>query len=126
MSETAMILNKATPRSLIIMDEVGRGTSTKDGCALSLSIIDYISTKNKSICVFASHFHELVSQIKSKDIKGVVFLKARISHEMNTLRCLYKIEPGVMDESHGIQVAKYAGLPQNVIDNAKRYYSEFY
>lgn len=120
MKETANILKNATSNSLVIMDEVGRGTSTKDGISLALSILDHLKTINKSMCIFATHYHELCKMISERDMKGISFYQAAcILDENKRLTCLHKIVPGVMDRSHGIQIAEMAGLPTSVIRKAQ-------
>ncbi|KAJ3276395.1 hypothetical protein HDV01_005018 [Terramyces sp. JEL0728] len=125
MEETAYILKNATKSSLIIMDEVGRGTSTKDGLSLALSILEYIVNEAKSVCLFATHYHELGPLIAEKKLKGIVFYQAKATETDDSLTCLYKILPGIMDQSHGIMMAKMAGIPQSIISNAKAYYKSF-
>jgi DNA mismatch repair protein MutS len=122
MKETAHILHNATEQSLIIMDEVGRGTSTKDGLAIAYSIIAYISKVNKSLCLFATHYHELNSLIEKFKVENVVYSKAVCKVDDNELTCLYKIEDGVMDKSHGIKIAEHAGIPVGVVQNAEKIY----
>lgn len=125
MMETASILKNATSKSLIIMDEVGRGTSTKDGLALGLAILKYISDTNQSLCIFATHYHELAPMIETQKMEGIAFYQALSTQDsMNKLTCLYKILPGVMDRSHGIQIAELAGLPTSVILDANRTFKE--
>jgi DNA mismatch repair protein MutS len=123
MNETAFILENATENSLIIMDEVGRGTSTNDGVSLALSIIDYISKKNLSACIFATHYHELAKLTENYHMPSVSYYKTScIVDSKDSLTCLYRILPGVMDQSHGIQIARHAGLPATVIKTAKKIY----
>jgi DNA mismatch repair protein MutS len=123
MKETAQILLEATPRSLIIMDEVGRGTSTTDGISLALSILDHLSKVNKSLCIFATHYHELAGLIEKNKIKHISYHQTSSTLDSKErLTCLYRIIPGVMDCSHGIEVAKMAGLPASVIKKAKSIY----
>jgi DNA mismatch repair protein MutS len=125
MKETASILKNATKRSLVIMDEVGRGTSTKDGMALALAIIDHLVQINSTKCIFATHYHELAPLISSNLINGVSFYKAAcLIDSSNEITCLHKIVPGVMDQSHGIKVAKVAGLPNSVIEKATQFYKQ--
>lgn len=125
MKETAYILQNATENSLIIMDEVGRGTSTKDGISLALAIVDHVSAVNKSMCLFASHYGELGYLIPERGIKNVAFYKAAASVDAdNAMACLYQVVPGIMDRSHGIQVAKTAGIPDYVITAANTIYGQ--
>lgn len=125
MQETAFILNNATSKSLVIMDEVGRGTSTKDGISLAFSIIHHLATVNKSLCIFATHYHELAEMLKHSKLRNVGFYQAASQIDKdNHLTCLYKIRPGVMDQSHGIQIALLAGLPKTVIKQATAVYKQ--
>lgn len=125
MKEVSNVLANATPRSLIIMDEVGRGTSTKDGLSLALAILDHLITVNKSLCIFATHYHELAPMIEERDMKGISFHQATCTLDSNqNLTCLHRIQPGVMDRSHGIQIAQLAGLPLSVIQHANEIYAQ--
>ncbi|KAI8913505.1 muts domain V-domain-containing protein [Gorgonomyces haynaldii] len=117
MSETAKILNNCDERSLVIMDEVGRGTSNKDGISLALAIVEHL-LKQKSLVFFATHYHELVPMIQKE---GICFYQAKMSEDQT---CLFKIEPGVMDQSFGIRVAQMAGLPESVIDRARKVFDQ--
>jgi DNA mismatch repair protein MutS len=119
MNETSYILKNANNKSLIIMDEVGRGTSTKDGLSIALAIIKHIATESKSLCIFATHYHELSTLIEKHKIPNVAFHQAACHIDENEqLSCLYQIIPGVMNKSHGIHIAKLAGIPQSVIQDA--------
>ena len=117
MIETANILNNATERSLLILDEIGRGTSTYDGIALAWSISEEIYEKIKARTLFATHYHELtkISENK-KGIENYTFLVREWKDEVIFLRKLVK---GVQDKSYGIYVAKIAGIPEDVIKRAK-------
>ncbi|KAJ3318701.1 hypothetical protein HDV06_004114 [Boothiomyces sp. JEL0866] len=125
MEETAYILKNATKSSLIIMDEVGRGTSTKDGLSLAMAILEYILLETKSLCLFATHYHELGPLTTQKKLQGIAFYQASAIESKEKLTCLYKIQPGLMDQSHGIMMAKMAGLPSAIISNAKSYYKSY-
>jgi DNA mismatch repair protein MutS len=117
MVETAAILNQAGPRSLVILDEIGRGTATFDGLSIAWATVEHLHDVNKCRALFATHFHELTAlsarlgrlhnaTVKVKEWKGdVVFL--------------HEVIAGSADHSYGIQVAKLAGLPASVIDRAK-------
>lgn len=119
MIETANILNNATKDSLIILDEVGRGTSTYDGVAIAWSIVEYIVQKIKSKTLFATHYHELINLEKkfSSYCKNYKFL---IKEENNNIEFLYKITEGYINKSYGVHVAKLAGIPEEVIKNAEK------
>ncbi len=116
MSETACILNNATEKSLILIDEIGRGTSTYDGVAIAWSVAEYIANEIKARCIFATHYHELnVMTEKYQQIKNY---RITVSEEDGNIEFLRKIVPGGASKSYGIQVAKMAGLPRTVISRS--------
>ncbi|NLM13332.1 MAG: DNA mismatch repair protein MutS, partial [Epulopiscium sp.] len=119
MSEVANILHNATHKSLLILDEIGRGTSTFDGLSIAWAVIEYISNKNKigAKTLFATHYHEL-TELEGK-IPGVKNYCIDVKEKGDTIIFLRKIKRGGADHSYGIQVAKLAGLPNEVIDRAK-------
>ncbi|MBQ2645027.1 DNA mismatch repair protein MutS, partial [bacterium] len=118
MSETAFILNSATEKSFILLDEIGRGTSTYDGVAIAWSVAEYIATKIKSRTVFATHYHELnVMPRKFDQIKNY---RITISEKDGEIEFIRKIVKGSASKSYGVQVAKKAGLPECVISNAQK------
>ena len=113
MMETASILNRATEKSFIIFDEVGRGTSTYDGLAIAWAILEYLLEKLKAKVLFATHYHELTSlNKKSRQIKNY---KMEIKEWNNEIIFLYKIAQGEANKSYGLEVAKLAGLPDDLI-----------
>jgi DNA mismatch repair protein MutS len=116
MCETAAILAQATSRSLIILDEVGRGTSTYDGIAIAAACVEHIAKKIKSRCLFATHYHEL-TQLSSV-LPGVVNHTVAIKELNEEIIFLYSIIPGVADKSYGVHVARIAGLPQEILHRA--------
>ncbi len=116
MCETASILSQATPRSLIILDEVGRGTSTYDGIAIAAACVEYIAAKLKSRCLFATHYHEL-TQLASV-LPGVANHTVAIKESNGEITFLYSIVPGTADKSYGIHVARIAGLPLEILNCA--------
>ncbi len=118
MLETANILNNATPNSLIILDEVGRGTSTFDGLSIAWAIAEFIHNnhKIKSRTLFATHYHELTEL--SITFPGIKNYNVAVKESGDTIKFLRKILPGAADKSYGIHVARLAGLPQSVLDRA--------
>jgi DNA mismatch repair protein MutS len=117
MEETATICTQATDRSLVILDEVGRGTSTFDGLAIAQSVIEYIYKKVQARCIFATHYHEL-TQLESI-FPGIVSYHASSKKTSQGIVFLYQIKRGVADGSFGIQVAKLAQLPDEVIERSQ-------
>ena len=118
MWEVSNILKNATENSLVLLDEVGRGTSTYDGLSIAWSVIEYIC-KNKNLrckTLFATHYHELT---KLEEIKGVKNYSVAVKEVDNNIIFLRKIIEGGADQSYGIEVAKLAGIPKEVIDRAK-------
>ena len=118
MVETAAILNQATPRSLVILDEIGRGTSTYDGLSIARSVIEHIHNDPRLGCktLFATHYHELTQLASS--LPGVRNCSVAVTEEGNKVVFLHKIVPGGADKSYGVHVAQLAGLPQGVINRA--------
>jgi len=116
MSEMANILKNATPKSLLILDEVGRGTSTFDGLSIAWAVIEYIQKKIKAKTLFATHYHELTAL---KDLEGVKNYKITVKERGEDIVFLRKVVSGEADKSYGIQVAKLAGLPNVVLNRAK-------
>lgn len=117
MSETAVILNSATPNSLIILDEIGRGTATYDGLALAWAVIEYIHQRIRAKTLFATHYHEL-TELEGL-LEGVTNLHVSVKEVGDRIIFLRKVEPGAADRSYGIEVARLAALPQAVIERAR-------
>ncbi|HEY8131395.1 MAG TPA: DNA mismatch repair protein MutS [Thermoanaerobaculia bacterium] len=119
MHETSNILNNATDRSLIILDEVGRGTATFDGLSLAWAIIEYLHDHptRSGITLFATHYHEVTDLAKTKP--RVANFNVAVKEWNDQIIFLRKVVPGAADKSYGIQVAKLAGIPSSVIDRAR-------
>jgi DNA mismatch repair protein MutS len=117
MIETANILNNATQKSLILLDEVGRGTSTFDGISIAWAVAEYISGRLRSRTLFATHYHELTELSICRD--GIKNLNVSVKEWGDEIIFLRKIEEGPADKSYGIQVARLAGLPEDTIRRAK-------
>ena len=117
MDQTAQILNNATEKSLIVLDEIGRGTSTYDGVAIAWSVAEYIATVLKSKTLFATHYHVLNKM--EEEIKGVKNYNIAVQESNEKIIFLRKILKGGTDKSYGIHVAKLAGMPKQVIDRSK-------
>ncbi len=118
MIEAANILNNATARSLVILDEVGRGTSTYDGLALAWAASEHIALRIKCRTLFATHFHELTELEELLD--GVANLNVAVREWADEVVFLHKIVPGGTDRSYGVHVARLAGVPKEVIERAKQ------
>jgi len=116
MEETAAICTQATERSLVILDEVGRGTSTFDGMAIAQAVVEYIVQHVHALCLFATHYHELT--LLNDTFPTIVNYHAASSKTKQGVLFLYKIEPGVADGSFGLDVAKLAKLPDPILKRA--------
>jgi DNA mismatch repair protein MutS len=123
MIEAANILNNATARSLIILDEIGRGTSTFDGISIAWAVAEYILNKVQARTLFATHYNELTEL--SMTLDGVKNFNVSVKEWGDDIIFLRKIMPGPADKSYGIQVARLAGLPEEVIDRAKEVLASF-
>ena len=123
MMETASILNRASEKSFIIFDEVGRGTSTYDGLAIAWAILEYLLEKLKAKVLFATHYHELTS-LNKKTIQ-IKNYKMEIKEWNNEIIFLYKILQGEANKSYGLEVAKLAGLPEDLIFKANKILNSF-
>ena len=117
MNEVASILNKATQDSLIILDEIGRGTSTYDGLSIAWAVVEYVTSIIKANTLFATHYHEL-SELEGK-LEGVKNYKVAVKEQNGTIVFLRKIQEGSANKSFGIEVASLAGVPKTVTSRAK-------
>ncbi len=122
MTETAAILHSATPKSLILLDEVGRGTSTYDGLAIAWSAIEYLHAHTRAKTLFATHYFELTEL--AEQLSGVKNYHVSVKETGAGIVFLRKIEPGAADRSYGIEVAKLAGLPDEVVRRAREVLAE--
>jgi DNA mismatch repair protein MutS len=116
MTETAAILNTATPRSLVLLDEIGRGTATYDGLAIAWAVIEYVHSTSRAKTLFATHYHELTELDR---LDGVKNFHVSVKENAGGIVFLRKVEPGRADRSYGIEVAKLAGLPPEVVVRAR-------
>ena len=117
MVETAAILAQATPRSFVILDEVGRGTSTYDGLALAWAVVEAVHGTNRSRCLFATHYHELTRLAERLDALSLHHVRAR--EWRGDLVLLHEVADGPADRSYGLAVARLAGVPAPVLARAK-------
>jgi DNA mismatch repair protein MutS len=117
MQETANILNNATANSLIVLDEIGRGTSTFDGISIAWAVAEHLHGTVKAKTLFATHFHELTDLAMT--LHGVKNYNVLVREQADGIVFIRKIVPGGADKSYGIQVARLAGLPQTVVDRAR-------
>src|SRR5438552_3774315 len=117
MTEAASILNTATPRSLVLLDEVGRGTATFDGLSIAWAVVEHLETHTQAKTLFATHYHELTELADL--LPGVRNYHVSVKESGSTIVFLRKVEPGSADKSYGIEVARLAGLPSSVIERAR-------
>jgi len=117
MQETANILRQATARSLVILDEVGRGTGTSDGQAIAQAVAEVLAQEVKAKTIFTTHYHELARL--AEGIPGIINARLEVREDQDEVTFLYKVVPGAAQQSYGVYVAKLAGLPPQVIDRAK-------
>ena len=118
MVETANILHHATPRSLLVLDEIGRGTSTYDGLAIARAVIEYVHSRLHARTLFATHYHELT--ILQDEFEEVANFHTSVAEEDGAIVFLHQVVPGGSDRSYGIHVARLAGLPHSVTVRAER------
>lgn len=123
MNEVAQILHSATKNSLIILDEVGRGTSTFDGMSIARAVMEYIHSKIKAKTLFATHYHQLIGL--EKELSGVKNYSVAVKERGKDIVFLRRIVPGGTDRSYGVHVARLAGLPKKVLDRAEEILAEY-
>jgi DNA mismatch repair protein MutS len=119
MTEAANILNNATPHSLILMDEIGRGTSTFDGLSLAWAIARHIATKTRAMTLFATHYFELTTL--AAELEACVNVHLDATEHADGIIFLHAVKEGPADRSYGLQVAQLAGVPREVIARARQY-----
>src|ERR1044072_3144268 len=117
MAETAAILNQASDRSLIILDEIGRGTATFDGLSIAWATVESRPALLQARALFATHYHELTAL--ARRLGGVANVTMDVREWQDEIVFLHKVKPGAADRSYGIQVAKLAGLPDQVVGRAR-------
>jgi DNA mismatch repair protein MutS len=117
MVETAAILNQATPKSLVILDEIGRGTATFDGLSIAWAAVEHLHEVNRCRSLFATHFHELT--VLSEKLPRLANVTMRVKEWDGDVVFLHEVGPGAADRSYGIQVARLAGLPPAVVSRAR-------
>ena len=118
MTETANILQNASSNSLVLMDEIGRGTSTFDGLSLAWACAHHLAQEIKALCLFATHYFEITNL--PEEVKGVRNVHLSATEHKDNIVFLHRIEEGAASQSYGLQVAKLAGIPQVVIHEAKQ------
>jgi len=119
MEETKTILENATKNSLIIMDELGRGTSTKDGQIIVKTVLYQIENKLQARCLFTTHYHDIIEWCGKQPKIRLSFMESKINEKTKDINFLYHFKDGICPESYGIEVAKLAGLPMKIINAAK-------
>ena len=117
MSEVASILNHATPQSLVLLDEVGRGTATFDGLSIAWAVVEHLQKHTRARTLFATHYHELTELAEL--LPAVKNVHVSVKETPNEIIFLRRVEPGSADKSYGIEVARLAGLPRSVIERAR-------
>jgi DNA mismatch repair protein MutS len=122
MVETAAILNQATPRSFVVLDEIGRGTATFDGLSIAWAALEYLHEINRSRVLFATHYHELTAL--ADRLPHAANATVEVKEWREEVVFLYRLKMGAADRSYGIHVAKLAGLPAAVLDRADAVLSE--
>ena len=114
--QVAHILRRATPNSLLLLDEIGRGTSTFDGLSIAWAVTEDVCNRIGARSLFATHYHQLVGL--ESEVDGLANVHVQVAQNDGTLRFLHTVADGPCDESYGVQVAALAGLPRNVVERA--------
>jgi DNA mismatch repair protein MSH6 len=119
LSETKKILSEATPRSLVILDELGRGTSSYDGVAVAQAVLHHIATHIGALGYFATHYHSLATEFQSHPEIRAKRMAVKVEHDIRDVTFLYRLEDGVAEGSYGMHCAAMCGIPDRVIDSAE-------
>jgi len=122
MSETATILHHAGQHSLVLMDEIGRGTSTYDGLSLAYACANHLANDNQALCLFATHYFELTEL--ADQLPGMINVHLTAVEHDNRIVFMHKVKKGAANQSYGIQVAALAGLPDKTLQQARDYLTE--
>jgi len=122
--ETGTVLNCATENSLIILDELGRGTSTFDGYAIAFAVLDELALRNCRV-LFSTHYHMLTEEFQENPLIALYHMDALVDEESDDVTFLYKMKKGVCPKSYGMKVAQMAGLPQEIRRRAQEKAQEF-
>ncbi|ORY49140.1 hypothetical protein BCR33DRAFT_753229 [Rhizoclosmatium globosum] len=125
LSETSKILREATPRSLVILDELGRGTSTFDGFAIAFSVLYQLITQTKCLGLFSTHYGMLTKEFEDNGLVSLKHMSFVADEEKHSITFLYKLTDGACPKSFGMNVALMAGVPSSIVDTAERVASEF-
>ena len=125
LEETANILRHATNRSLVILDELGRGTSTFDGTAIAYSVIEFLSQQVGCLCLFSTHYHMLMEEFADNQLISMYHMSCVVDEAKDDVTFLYKFIPGTCPASFGMNVARLAGLPESVVSRAKQMSNQF-
>ncbi|ORX76754.1 DNA mismatch repair protein Msh6 [Anaeromyces robustus] len=125
LAETSKILKEATPRSLVILDELGRGTSTFDGFSIAYSVLNYIITQIRCIGLFSTHYGMLTEEYKNNPLVACKFMSFHSDEENHEVVFLYKLTDGVCPKSYGMNVANIAGVPKSIVLQAEEVAAEF-
>jgi DNA mismatch repair protein MSH6 len=120
LSETKKILSEATPRSLVILDELGRGTSSYDGVAVAQAVLHHVATHIGALGFFATHYHSLAAEFEGHPEIAPRRMRIQVDDEERRVTFLYKLEPGVAEGSFGMHCAAMCGIPTKVIDDAEK------
>jgi DNA mismatch repair protein MutS len=123
MIETATIIRESTNHSLVLLDEIGRGTSTHDGLAIAQAAAEHLLHYNRSWCLFSTHYHELTQWAQQEEHVKNYHLGAQLTKE--TLHFTYKLQEGAAKNSFGLHVAKMAGLPTRLLERARNYHARY-